>query len=216
MIYLYSGVPGSGKSLHSAADIDRYVRKHKNVIVNYELNRNFWGKRVLRRAGKIIEMANDALTVPFLVQFSEENHKKRLLGGVVEKQTLLVIDECQNMFNCRTWNQKDRQQWAEFFRQHRKLGFTVILITQDISFMDKQIRKVIEFNYEHRNLKNYKIFGRLLSLLTGGNFFVVVVTWLSNGKRDHTEFFRGKRKYYRLYDTSKVFDMSKLKNPAQG
>ena len=76
--------------------------------------------------------------------------------------------------------------------------------------MDKQIRKVIEFEYNHRSLKNFKFIGGLLSFLTGGNLFVVVVTWLSNGKRDHTDFFRGKRKFYKMYDSSKVFKMDKL------
>lgn len=210
MIYLYTGLPGSGKSLHSAADIDHYVRKHKNVICNYEVNRNFWSKKRLRRSGDLIYIQDDDLTVPYLVDYAEKNHKRRKDGGMIEKQTLLVIDECQNKFNCRSWNAKDRPQWAEFFRQHRKLGFTCILITQDISFMDKQIRKVIEFEYNHRSLKNFKFIGGLLSFLTGGNLFVVVVTWLSNGKRDHTDFFRGKRKFYKMYDSSKVFKMDKL------
>lgn len=210
MIYLYTGMPGSGKSLHSASDIDHYFRKHKNIICNYEVNHNFWSKRQWKKAGQLIELSDEQLTVPYLVQFNEQYHKKDKNGNSIEKQTLLVIDECQNKFNCRTWNSPDRQQWAEFFRQHRKLGFTVILITQDISFMDKQIRKVIEFEYRHRNLKNFQFIGGALSFLTGGNLFCVPVFWLSNGKRDHTEWYRARKKYYKLYDSYKIFNMDKL------
>jgi zona occludens toxin (predicted ATPase) len=211
MIYLYTGTPGSGKSLHSASDIDLYVRKKRNVISNYPVNMNFWSKRQLKKAGEIINVTDEELTVPFLFEFAQKYHKKNKKGQMKEKQTLLVIDECQNKFNCRNWNAKDRPQWAEFFRQHRKLGYTCILITQDISFMDKQIRAVIEKEYHHRNLKNFKLIGGVLSLLLGGNLFCVPVTWMSNGKHDHTEWFRGKRKYYKLYDSYMLFNRDALK-----
>lgn len=214
MIYLYTGMPGSGKSLHSASEIDFYFRKRRNVICNYELNHNFWSERKWRKAGIIRTVPDEELSVPYLVKFAEEHHVKDSKGNVKERQTLLVIDECQNKFNCRTWNQPDRPQWAEFFRQHRKLGYTVILITQDISFMDKQIRKVIEFEYRHRNLKNFQFIGGLLAFFTGGNLFCVPVFWLSNGKRDHTEWFRARKKYYKLYDSFKIFNMGKLSGTA--
>lgn len=211
MIYLYSGKPGSGKSLHCASDVEHYVKKGKNVITNYEINHSFFSKRQLKKAGQLIEITNDELTVDFLLDFADEYHERNKKGQIIEKQTLLVIDECQTMFNARSWNKKDRMQWCVFFAQHRKFGYTVILVTQDISFIDKQIRNVLEFEYEHRNLKHFKIIGGMLSFLCGGNLFVVVVKWMSNGKRDHTEFFRGKRKYYRLYDSYKIFDTKYLR-----
>lgn len=40
MIYLYSGTPGSGKSLHQAKDIYDWLRKGKVVIANFDIDVN--------------------------------------------------------------------------------------------------------------------------------------------------------------------------------
>lgn len=42
MITLYSGTPGSGKSLHASANLLRCINLHKLLcITNYEINREF-------------------------------------------------------------------------------------------------------------------------------------------------------------------------------
>lgn len=114
MIYFYSGRPGSGKSLHCAKMIDQYHRKGKNVICNFEVNENFWKhkrckkNKFLKDYGIIQELTNEQLTIDFLMDFANKNHKRNKRGQIIEKQTLLIIDECQTMFNSRSWNQKGR------------------------------------------------------------------------------------------------------------
>ena len=78
-----------------------------------------------------------------------DNHK---IGK--EGQTLVVIDECQIIFNCRDFGRKDRNAWVTFFAQHRKLGFNVILITQSDRMLDRQIRSLVEEEVKHRKLNN--------------------------------------------------------------
>lgn len=213
-VYFFSGKPGSGKSLHAAKMIDQWIKKGRNVIANFPINENFWDqKRRKDKYGQVVTVSNDDLLrygIRGLVGFSAQFHKFKD-GQMVEKQTLVVIDECQTLFNSRSWNVKGRSDWISLFTQHRKFGFEFLLISQDKVFVDKQIRAVFEWDYEHRNLRKFKFFGLLLSLLFGGNFFVVVIKSMSVGKKDHSEFYGASKKYYKLYDSYRIFDTTALR-----
>lgn len=212
MIYFFSGTPGSGKSLHAAKIIDSWRRQGKNIITNFEINEHFWDKRRIKKLGDIIELDNNSLTVDYLLDYADLYHKRNEQGQIIEKQTLLVVDECQTMFNSRSWNQRGRAQWVILLSQHRKLGYEVILISQNKDLVDKQIRGQFEYNFVHRNIKNFKLFGWFLSrFIPGHNFIVVSVTWMTNGKHDHAEFLFGMKKYYSLYDSYKIFDTKNLR-----
>lgn len=238
MIYFMTGTPGSGKSLHMAEIIYNELRMGKNVIANFEINEPmvYTGRRV-PKMGKFIHVPNDdwlnnAYTtrtsvdpvsgkrikgfVPEgrytylegLYNYALQFHKRNSRGQIMENQTLLVLDECQMLFNTRTWNRKDRLKWAEFFTVHRHYGYDVYLISQDYKVIDKQIRNIFEHELEHRCINNYKFFGRLLGLLCGGKLFVCIKKWYSKtGKAAHikSNFFVGRKKYYELYDSYKTF-----------
>ena len=219
MIYFFSGTPGSGKSLHVAKMIDQWHRRGRNIIANFEVNEHFWDKKHLSRQADILEVSNDILTVDFLLDYADKKHERNEKGQIKEKQTLLVIDECQTMFNSRSWNQRGRSQWVVFFTQHRKFGYEVVLISQHKDLVDKQIRNCFEYNYVHRNIKNFKFFGWLLSrFIPGKNFIVVSVTWMTTGKHDHANFLFGMKRYFSLYDSYKIFDTKNLRqlSPAAG
>lgn len=217
MIYFYSGRPGSGKSLHCAKMIDQYHRRGRNVICNFEVNQDFWKKKkckkndMLNDYALVKEVSNTELTVDFLMDFADKYHKRNSRGQIIEKQTLLIIDECQTMFNSRSWNQKGRSAWVIFFTQHRKFGYTVILVSQHKDLIDKQIRHIFQHDYEHRNVKNFKVFGWLLATLCGGNLFFIPVKSMDTGKKDHTEVMLASKKYYKLYDSYKIFDTKTLR-----
>ena len=157
------------------------------------------------------EVSNAELTVDFLMDFADKYHKRNSRGQIIEKQTLLIIDECQTMFNSRSWNQKGRSAWVTFFTQHRKFGYTVILVSQHKDLIDKQIRHIFQHDYEHRNVKNFKVFGWLLATLCGGNLFFIPVKSMDTGKKDHTEVMLASKKYYKLYDSYKIFDTKTLR-----
>ena len=197
--------------------IDQYHKKGKHVICNFEVNENFWKKKHCKKnkhtgeTGIIQELNNDQLTIDFLMDFANKNHERNARGQIKEKQTLLIIDECQTMFNSRSWNQKGRSEWVIFFTQHRKFGYTVILVSQHKDLIDKQIRHIFQHDYEHRNVKNFKLFGWFLALLCGGNLFFIPVKSMDTGKKDHTEIMFASKKYYKLYDSYKIFDTKTLK-----
>lgn len=205
MIYFYSGTPGSGKSLHVAQDIYQYLQRGKNVIANFDINEKAVKGYGTKKCGQFFCCENSDLSVGYLLQFAKEHHRTNSKGQMIEKQTLLVIDECQIIFNARSWNQADRTEWCTFFTQHRKYGYAVILVSQFDRLIDRQIRSLIEYEYKHRKVNNYKAFGALLGLFSGGALFVAVIYWYGVRERVGAEFFRGKRKYYNLYNSYKLF-----------
>jgi len=198
-IYLYSGTPGSGKSLHSAKDIISWFRKGLPVITNFDVDLSPYPK------AKHTCVDDDDLTPDYLAEFSRNFFGDRKVTKKDEDTILLVIDECQLMFNSREYQKKDRKIWIKFFTMHRKLGYRVILIAQMDKMLDKQIRGVIEYEYVHRKLSNFGKAGKILTFITGGETFTAVQMWYPLKLKIGSSFFRAKKKYYSLYDSYATF-----------
>lgn len=204
MIYFYSGTPGSGKSLHVAEDIYYKIRAGINIIANFAVDYDAIKPLPRRKKGAFIYAENWELSVEGLMGFARNFHRKKD-GKILEGQTVIIIDECQMMFNARSWTAKSRNEWCSFFTQHRKFGYDVILISQFDRLVDRQIRSLIEYEYKHRKINNFKAFGKLLGFLCGGNLFIYIICWYGINEKVSHEFFRGKKKYYKLYNSYKLF-----------
>ena len=198
MIYLYSGTPGSGKSLHTASVIYWSLKRGIPVIANFSFNYT----AIKNCKADFIEKDNSTLTPQFLIHYAKEFFNG---NPVKEGRLLLVIDECQLMFNAREWNAKGRADWLSFFTQHRKFGYDIILIAQFDRMIDRQIRALIEYEQVHRKISNYGIKGKIISILMGGNSFVAVKVWYPMKEKVGQEFFHARKKYYSLYDTFGMF-----------
>ena len=214
--------------------IDKALRKGKNVIANFEINESSFrrfdekhpgkrgqfiyvsNKQLLENAYKPAVKGHRSIPPPSdsfsyingLYGFAQQFHERNARGQIIEGQTLLVLDECQDLFNPRSWNRKDRLQWCSFFREHRKYGYEVYLISQDDSVIDKQIRHILQYEYLHRCVNNYKLTGRLMGLLSGGKLFVYVKRMYGVKSKDakvKSQFFSGQQKYYEFYDSYKTF-----------
>lgn len=197
MIALYSGTPGSGKSLHVARTIKGFLFLGKPVICNFEVNTN-----KLRNKDKFLYLDNRNLTPKKLIKFSREYFENKPR----EDSILLVVDECQMMFNARSWDAKGRDEWNNFFQTHRHYGYYVILVAQFDRMIDRQIRSLIEYEYVHRKVSNMGIKGRFFSwALLSNNLMVAVKIWYPMKERLSSEFFRPSKRLYRLYDTYATF-----------
>ena len=211
MIELYTGTPGSGKSLHCASVLYKALRSKKNVIANFDINLSvFKGRKI----GEFLYCDNSELSPAFLMQYAIEHHRRNTNGNIAEGQTILVIDECQILFNSRDWNMKDRMAWCTFFTQHRKYGYNVILITQFDRLIDRQIRSLVEYQIIHRNVSNFKSFGAVLAILSGGKLFVAVRQWYGVREKIDSTWFRLNKRYMALYDSYKIFDVKQKKPSA--
>lgn len=199
MIYLFTGTPGSGKSLHMAEIIYYSLMFKRPVIANFDVN-----KDVVKNSGCFGYLPNEKMTPELLVEFSQKYFKgKKPREGEVK----LFIDECQIIFNSREWNAPNRKKWVKFFTQHRKLGYDIYLVAQFDQMIDKQIRALVEHEVKHRKVNNVGLFGRVVNALIFGRALCCAVTyWYGQKMRLSSEFFLGRKKFYSLYDTYLIFD----------
>lgn len=231
-IQCFTGVPGSGKSYHVAREIYAALRKGKNVISNLNINLSNippdgkkplgeffyipnvdWINNSIRKRNKFgnLEECDDVFSyILGLENFALMFHKRNKKGQIEEHQTLLILDECQTIFNPRSWNRKDRLRWVEFFTVHRHYGFDVILITQNDMMVDKQIRGILETQVIHRNISKYKALGKLIAAPFGGNLFMTVTKMygMSSKKDSHvkSKLLYGNNFYFSLYDSFTIMN----------
>lgn len=195
-IWMYTGTPGSGKSYHAARMIVGRLKRGGGLIANFPVNEDF----VKKRKTSVQYWDNSEMTVERFVAYALEHHK---IGK--EGQTLVVIDECQVIFNCRDFGRKDRNAWVNFFAQHRKLGFNIILITQSDRMIDKQIRSLVEEEVKHRKLNNFGFGGMVISL-TMRSWFIAISYWYGGNKLViGKEIFSYHKKYENVYDSYRMF-----------
>lgn len=197
MIFLYTGTPGSGKSLRLAGDIMRKLRRKQNVIANFPIDVESVQKKLIgkRKIGDFVYKNNMELTPQYLVDYALQNHKQNK-----ESQTLLCIDEAQILFNSRSFGDKGRMDWITFFSQHRKLGYNIILVTQMDRMLDRQIRGLVETEYKHRKINNFKV-GQLLPV----SMFICVEYWYGVREKVGSHMFLYNKRHGGLYNTYELF-----------
>lgn len=200
-LQLYTGTPGSGKSLHLVREILLQLKLGKDVIANFPIRFNpkeleaGYGKRFFYKS-------NLNITVNSLLEHAIERdyiEKKK------ESQCLVVIDEAGGRFNTRNVGAADRTEWIDFFSQHRKLGFDFILSCQGEKMIDRQIRTMIETEFVHRKVNNFGLF-----FLLPFSLFVAIERWYVAKERVGSSFFRYKKKYGDRYDTMMLFEGFKM------
>lgn len=203
MIYLYTGTPGSGKSLHMVREMQKWMSLYRSpVIGNFSFNTDIARQK---GHGGYLLLENDLITPDFLIWFSEQYKETRKWEKVPEETILLVLDECQLIFNAREWNQKNRKSWISFFTQHRKLGYRIILVCQFAEMIDKQIRALVEYEYIHRKLKNIGVFGFMLNILAFGGLHIAVKRYAPLKEKVGQEFFKSNKYLFALYDSYNRF-----------
>ena len=202
MIELYSGTPGSGKSLHTAKEIrSRLRRSDRYIIGNFFVNT----KAIKKCKGTYLLKMNDELTPDFLLQFSRElsqKHGRRLKEGEI----LLIIDEAQLLFNAREWQNISRNGWLSFFSQHRHYGYDIILVAQFDRMLDRQVRCLLEYESIHRKVSRFGYLGLIIGLLTHDNLYVAVKKWYPLREKVDSGMFFGTKRVFDIYDSYNHFD----------
>lgn len=199
MIYVYTGTPGSGKSLHAIKDISVKLKFGGNVICNFPVATEKIKPLKNRDLGDFVYKPNHLLSVKFLIDYARDNHIKGK-----EAQTLIVIDEAQGIFNSRDFRDSNRKDFNYFFTIHRHLGYNVILITQSDRLIDKQIRCLFEYEIKHRKINNFKFFS-FIPVKT----FACITYWYGVREKLSIDFFIYRKKHSDLYDSYSLFDILK-------
>lgn len=201
MITLYTGTPGSGKSLHLAKVLyDRVQCRKAPVIGNFRLNLEC----IKKKRGTYICVNNRRLLPLRLVQFSKA-YQRHVGRRLKEGELLLVIDEAGEMFDPMDWQRIRRHGWDSFFAQHRKLGYDIILVTQDDRQIARSVRGKVEYEVIHRKVSNAGKFGVIFRFFFG-ECFSCVRMWYRLRERLDCEYMRARKKYFRIYDTYELFE----------
>lgn len=200
MIELYTGTCGSGKSLHSAKTVLENLALKHNVIVNFPI---VLPKKKEKFSQYLHCVNNDELIPEFLISFAQNYWGEK---RVREDKIVLIIDECQMLFNCRDWGDKNRRAWLSFFTLHRHYGYKIILVCQYDRMIDRQIRSVVEYQYVHRKVTNFGLYGLIIKVFTFGDVFLSAKVWYPMKENVGVQFFKSRKKYYQLYDTFTLFE----------
>lgn len=221
-VSLYSGTPGSGKSLNVTRKILLNLMAGRDVISNYPIRFTKWEKR-RGYEDRFFYVDTQNINVVNLVKFAKARGyiKKRK-----ENQCLVVIDEAGIRFNIKTdaeekkamddffnagedeavtlveYGKKDRQQWIKFFSQHRKFGYDFILIAQSDRMLDRQVRNMLELEYVHRKAQNLVWWFMLLPW----KVFITIEYYYGLKLKTDTEFFIYRKSLGNRYDSMKLFD----------
>ncbi|MBN4079735.1 hypothetical protein JYT60_00715 [bacterium AH-315-C08] len=140
-VYLYEGLPGSGKSYHVLKDtIINALKENRRVfhnlpIINSVLEASEFHIGYLRR--RLIKVNQD-----FLLQIPK--YKKVL------ENSLLVIDEAHETFF--SGEKIQDSNLRNFWTYHRHYGVDVVVCTQVKTNLHKIIQSVIAARFEFRNL----------------------------------------------------------------
>lgn len=196
MVTTYTGTPGSGKSLHCADKILFYLKHGKNVICNFPINEKMLKPKYRKH---FLYLPDSELTPHYLFEYAKAFHKEKK-----EDITILFIDEAQRLFPIDRVYER-RKEWEQFFQLHRHYGFSIILVTQNMSYINKGIRIQTEYEVKHRKVGNYGIGGLILTMLHFP-LFVALTYWQGTRERLYSDFYLYKKKYGKLYDTFGNFD----------
>lgn len=196
MIYFFSGTPGSGKSLDMARCILNDLRFGRPVICNFDV---YLPRRFQKYQHNLLCMDNTDITVDFLRVFaSDYYHSHHFKEGAIT----LYLDECQLLFNARSWNVSGRSEWNKFFTNHRHLGYNIILAAQFDRMIDRQIRSLFEYEVIHRKLNSLGLKGLFFRILfLSPTLFMKLTFYYPLHEKLRVEFFRYNRLWASIYDS---------------
>lgn len=148
-IFFFTGTPGSGKTYEAVDKIVDNLRKGKNVYTNIDGMQDPVCQENLR-------LITDLSETDFAKKFHHLGDRKEDLHHFwdfcPEHNSLIVLDEVQNLFSNRDWAQAKNTQFAEWASTHRHHGYDLVIITQNAERVDSAVRALAEWNYVFRKI----------------------------------------------------------------
>ena len=229
MMQLWTGTPGSGKSLHLAHDVRDNLRLGRKVISTCNINTNMCFMNPIQEIlfniskGKINLSTHDDrsrnfhyvpleyITPELFYEFAARNH---VFGK--EHKTIIYLDECVALFSptvladdIKLWN-----RWDKFLRIHRHLGYDIVLVPQSKRLISRKVLAYAETEVKHFNRKYHGWIGLILRFVLRGCFSYSVY-WRGDKKAIEQRFFTYKPFYGQMYNSYSMFDAALLPYKAE-
>lgn len=170
MIECWTGTPGSGKSASVLVYALNHIDQGGVVLANFSLvdgwsnimaktyPRSWFSESAFLKTSQTLYNRwwtfGDLSDVWKFVDIYPKYLGKKM-AQAFESKCLILIDEAQLVFNSRAWQKN--MEWIEFFSQHRKLGFDILLVTHSEDMIDCQIRNYLEYVVKMRNLYRIRV-----------------------------------------------------------
>lgn len=149
-----TGIPGSGKSYYAVYQIwYNFIRepkkndkiKFKDYKICYtNINGFKFDKNEKLKPLDILELKSNLTNLYALYQSGANDDELNELALELElNYCLIIIDECHNFFN-----KKDDEVLIWWLTYHRHLYQDIVLITQDLSLVDKGYKAIAEYFYK--------------------------------------------------------------------
>lgn len=168
MIVFFVGTPGSGKSYEAVKKVVDNIKlgrvvctnidgmdeqEHQEYLKNllniddYEFNTHF---RFLSKNQVLNFWGTESKTYTRMIDGEEVSFTRD--EYICPKGSLIIIDEAHKHFNARDWQKQENRALADWASTHRHDGYDVVLITQDIEKVEKQVRTLTEWTYYFRKV----------------------------------------------------------------
>lgn len=176
-IHFISGKPGGGKTLYSVKLIlEELLYGTRTIITNVPMNLVFlneylqekYPSRSINLFDRILLIDEEQMGVFYTIRPHGSQGPTKLTkeqwergetpdySKISDHGVVYVLDEIHIKFNARAWMETGRDVLF-YLSQHRKLGDTVICITQAVNNVDKQFRSVTQDYTYIRNLGKEKL-----------------------------------------------------------
>lgn len=173
-----TGALGSGKTLLVVSELlYNHVKAGGYAFHNIEVFHDEWAKKLLDD-GLVFDPSR-------LVNLtgSAREFDTQIAQGTDDHQVMVVIDEVHLSHNSRDWADTDRAQ-LDLVTLVRKLNIRLVFITQDMTNVDKQFRKMAVYRWHCVNLAAIRLMGVIPLPLP---LCLRIRHFMSNGNTIHTE-----------------------------
>lgn len=177
MIYLYSGTPGSGKSLHSSKDIIIKLRRKQAVISNFDINLEVVKENDKSRNVKL-QMQKQNVKIEVLLC----KYEKDLMEKVISEKYLNRLEK-----NLQKLDKKIEKLQAKKLKVERKIGNFIYKDNSELT---------VEYLVEHAKQNHVKgREGQTLVVIDECAVLFNSRSWSEKGRNEWIKFFQMHRHY---------------------
>lgn len=150
MIEIFEGRLGGGKTYHAVKRIVQYIANGGCVWCNIELNIPAITEYLRARYQWDLQPGQintyDGEQIKQVYQF--------VPPGCPESPNLVILDEAHIYLNARDWAKADRL-FLEWMTHTRHLSVDVVMISQSLYNIDKQITRLVQYIWRFRDLQKW-------------------------------------------------------------
>ncbi len=202
MVVCFMGKPGSGKSYDAVVKILDNIKMGRRVYTNID---GFEDKKCQEYQKAFLGIGDyDYQTSVVYLNNEQIVH----FWDFVVPGSLVVVDEVHKWFSNREWDTPKNKTFASWVSTHRKQGYDLLLITQDIDKIDKHAKTSIDWTYEYRKVTFMSKYVKNTYLWYAYNDYEVTGKALKWGKKSYNKYIFMCYKSYVAKDIKELHIMS--------